>query len=266
MIGLSGVAALVTLTLLTPLVAPYDPIQLYVGPPLAPPSAAHVFGTDGFGRDLFSRMLYGGRISLSIGLLAVSIAATTGTLVGAIAGYFGGIADRALMALVDLLLAFPHLLLLLTITGLFRLEGVANLVLMVVVLGLTGWMGVARIVRSQVLSLREQEFVQAALALGLGHRRILLGQILPNALAPVIVYCSLAVGSTMLSEAALSFLGLGVAPPTPTWGVLVNDGRDVLGSEPRIATLPGLAIVAAVMSFNLLGDGLRDALDPRLRS
>ncbi|MBA2322424.1 MAG: ABC transporter permease [Deltaproteobacteria bacterium] len=266
MIGLSGVSALATLTLLTPMIAPFDPLQLYVGPALTPPCAAFPLGTDDFGRDVLSRLLYGGRVSLSVGLLAVFIAATTGTLVGAVAGYFGGLVDRLLMSFVDLLLAFPHLLLLITITGLFRLQGVANLVLMVTVLGLTGWMAVARIVRSQVLSLREQEFVQAARALGLGHRRIVFGQILPNALAPVIVYCSLAVGSTMLSEAALSFLGLGVPPPTPTWGVMVNEGRDVLQRAPWIAAFPGLSIVAAVMCFNLLGDGLRDALDPRLRS
>jgi peptide/nickel transport system permease protein len=265
MIGLGGVCALATLTLLTPLIAPFDPLALFVGPALARPSLAFPLGTDEFGRDVLSRLLYGGRISLSIGLLAVSIAATTGTLVGATAGYVGGVVDRLLMALVDLLLAFPNLLLLITVTGLFRLRGVANLVLIVCVLGFTGWMGVARIVRSQVLMLREQEFVQAARALGLGHRRIVFGQILPNALAPVIVYCTLAIGTTMLNEAALSFLGLGVPPPTPTWGVMVNDARAQLQGYPWLAAFPGLAIVGAVMCFNLLGDGLRDALDPRLR-
>ncbi len=266
MLGLAGVALLTSLTLLTPLIAPFDPLALDTGRPLTPPSWVHPLGTDYFGRDVLSRLLYGGRISLSIGFFAVAIAATTGTLVGAVAGYVGGAIDRLLMALVDLLLAFPNLLLLITVTGLFRLRGFANLALIVGVLGLTGWMAVARIVRSQVLALREQEFVQAAIALGLGHWRILLGQILPNALAPVIVYCTLAIGSTMLSEAALSFLGLGVPPPTPTWGVMIEEGGDVLQTAPWIATFPGLAILAAVMCFNLLGDGLRDALDPRLRT
>jgi peptide/nickel transport system permease protein len=265
MLGLCGAALLVTLTVLTPLLAPFDPLAIDVGPAKLPPGGPHLLGTDDFGRDLLSRLLYGGRISLTIGFVAVSIAATIGTSVGAIAGYFGGLIDRALMWVVDLLLALPHLVLLITIVGLFRLQGSANLFLMVVVLGFTSWMGVARMVRSQVLSLKQQEFVLAARALGLTDARIVARHVVPNALAPVIVYCSLAIGSTMLAEASLSFLGLGVPPPTPTWGVMVNEGREPLRSAPWIATFPGLAIVFSVMSFNLLGDGLRDALDPRLR-
>jgi peptide/nickel transport system permease protein len=265
MLGLCGVGLVVTFTLLAPLISRFDPLEIDVGPALEAPSAAHLLGTDGFGRDVLTRMLYGGRISLSIGFVAVTIAATIGTSVGAIAGYAGGTVDRALMWVVDLLLALPYLVLLITIVGLFRVQGAANIFLMVVILGLIGWMGVARIVRAQVLSLKQQEFVQAARALGYGHTRILFRHILPNTLAPVIVFCSLAVGSTMLAEASLSFLGLGVPPPTPTWGVMVNDGRDPLILAPWIATFPGLAIAFSVMSFNLLGDGLRDALDPRLR-
>ena len=265
MIGLFGVSFLVSLTLLTPLIAPYDPIAIEVGPQLAAPSWQHPMGTDDYGRDVFSRLLYGGRISLTIGFVAVTITATIGTTLGALAGFAGGVVDRALMWLTDLLLALPQLVLLLTIVGLFRVQGAKGIFLIMFIIGATSWMGVARIVRSQVLSLRQQDFIQAARALGLSTQRILFRHLIPNAMAPVIVFCSLAIGSTMLLEAGLSFLGLGVPPPTSTWGVMVNDGRDPLRHAPWIATFPGLAIVLAVMSFNLLGDGLRDALDPKLR-
>lgn len=265
MLGWYGVLLLVAFTLLAPLIAPFDPLTIDVGPKNLAPGAAHLMGTDEYGRDVFSRLLYGARISLSIGFVAVAIAATVGTVVGASAAFFGGIVDRALMWLTDLLLSLPHLVLLLAIIGLVRVKGAANIFLIVAILGLTGWMGVARIVRGQVLSLKQQEFVQAARALGYGSARIVLRHLIPNAMAPVIVYCSLAIGGTMLAEAGLSFLGLGVPPPTSTWGVMVNDGRPPLRIAPWIATFPGLAIVAAVMSFNLLGDGLRDALDPKLR-
>ncbi len=184
---------------------------------------------------------------------------------GTAAGYFGGWIDGALMWLVDLLLSLPRLVLLLAIVGFFRASGAQSLFLIVAILGLTGWMGVSRIVRSTVLSLKEQDFIQACRALGLPTWRIMLLHLVPNTLAPVIVYASLAIGSTILVEAALSFLGLGVPPPTATWGAIVNDGREYMRSAPWITIFPGLMIVAAVMSFNLLGDGLRDALDPRLR-
>ncbi len=265
MLGWYGVLILVAFTLLTPLIAPFDPLAIDVGPKNAPPDAVYLMGTDGYGRDVFSRLLYGGRISLTIGFVAVAIAATVGTTVGACAAFFGGVVDRALMWLTDLLLALPRLVLLLAIIGLVRIKGVASIFMIVAILGLTGWMGVARIVRGQVLSLKEREFIQAAHALGFGPARIVFRHLIPNAMAPVIVYCSLAIGGTMLAEAGLSFLGLGVPPPTSTWGVMVNDGRAPLRIAWWIATFPGLAIVAAVMSFNLLGDGLRDALDPKLR-
>lgn len=197
--------------------------------------------------------------------MAVGIAASLGTALGAAAGYFGGWIDRGLMFVVDLLLSLPRLVLLLAISGMFRLPGAQGIFLIVVILGLTGWMGVSRIVRSEVLSLRQRDFVQAARALGMSDARILFNHIVPNAMAPVIVNVSLAIGATMLAEAGLSFLGLGVPPPTSTWGSLVSDGRENLANAWWVATLPGFAIVIAVMSFNMLGDGLRDALDPRLR-
>jgi peptide/nickel transport system permease protein len=265
MLGLFGVSFLIVLTLLTPLIAPFDPLTIDVGDKNLAPSLDFLMGTDEYGRDVFSRLLYGGRISLSIGFIAVFIAATMGTTLGAMAAFLGGIVDRLIMFLVDGLLALPRLVLLLTIVGLYRFTGVKGLFLIIVILGATGWMGVARIVRSQVLSLKQQEFVQAAQALGLSQTRILFRHLIPNALGPVIVFCSLAIGSTMLAEAGLSFLGLGVPPPISTWGVMINDGREPLRNAPWIAIFPGLAIVAAVLSFNLLGDGLRDALDPKLR-
>jgi peptide/nickel transport system permease protein len=265
MLGLTGVLAVLLLTVFTPMLAPFDPDAIDVGAKNLPPSPEFWLGTDKFGRDTLSRLLFGGRVSLSIGFITVTIAATLGTLLGAVAGYAGGRVDRGLMWLTDLMLSMPRLVLLITVAGLFRVPGSAKLFMLVAILGLTGWMPVARIVRSEVLSLKEREYVLAARAIGLSHSRIVLRHLLPNAMAPVIVYCSLAIGSTILAEAALSFLGLGVPPPTATWGAMVNDARQFLRSAPWTALFPGLAIVFAVTSFNLLGDGLRDALDPKLR-
>jgi peptide/nickel transport system permease protein len=262
--GLTVMLLLYAITLLTPLIAPYDPAaqgNIVLTRYLAP-SAEHLMGTDKFGRDVFSRVLYGARISLSIGFIAVGIAVTLGTTIGSIAGYFGGAVDAVLMRFTDMMLSFPRLVLLIVVIALFE----PNFWLVVVVLGLTGWMGVSRIVRGEVLSLREREFVQAARALGMGDARIILRHIVPNVLAPVIVAATLGIGDTILTEASLSFLGLGVQPPTPSWGNMITDGKDALITAWWIATFPGFAIVLTVTAFNLLGDGLRDALDPRLRS
>ena len=259
------VLVLILLALITPMITPYNPLLIDVGGQLSAPGWRHLMGTDEFRRDIFSRVMYGARISLAIGFIAVSISATLGTAIGAISGYFGGLVDQALMWVTDLLLSLPRLVLLLAIIGFFRAAGAQSLFLIVVVLGLTGWMGVARIVRSQVLSLKEQAFIQAARGMGLPTRILLLRHLIPNCLAPVIVYGSLAIGSTILVEASLSFLGLGVPPPTPTWGNIVNDGREYLRSAWWITMFPGGMIVFAVMSFNLLGDGLRDAMDPKTR-
>jgi len=263
--GLHCVLVLGLIALLAPLLAPFDPARIDVGPKLGGPTLAHWLGTDEYGRDLLSRLLFGARISLSIGFLAVGISATFGALWGAASGYLGGKTDTVMSWLVDLLLSLPRLVLVITIVGLFRPAGATSIYLVVLVLGLTGWMGVSRIVRGMVLSLKEQDFIQACRAMGQSTPLIITRHLLPNALAPVIVHATLGVGLTILTEATLSFLGLGVPPPTATWGSIVNDGREFLRTAWWITTFPGLLIVFAVMSFNLLGDGLRDALDPRLR-
>jgi len=252
------------LAVLAPLLAPYDPAAQgdLVTLRLAGPSGAHLLGTDHFARDILSRMLYGARVSLSIGFIAVAISATLGTLVGAVAGYLGGWVDAVLMRTVDVVISFPRLILLITIIAVFQ----PSIFLIVVVLGLTQWPGTARLVRGEVLSLREREFVQAAEALGFSKARILARHLVPNALVPVIVAATLGIGNTIVLEAGLSFLGIGVQPPTPSWGTMVADGRDyLLIGRWWLSTFPGLAIVAVVLAFNLLGDGLRDALDPRMR-
>ncbi len=262
--GLIVIVALYMVALLTPLLAPLDPnfqgallTERYVGL-----SGAHPLGTDQFARDVLSRLLYGARISLLIGFVSVGISVTIGTLVGAIAGFLGGWVDGVLMRLVDIVISFPQLVLLITIIAFFE----PSIFLIVAVLGLTLWPNTARVVRGEVLSLREREFVQAAIALGYSKRRIILRHLIPNALAPVIVAATLGIGQTIVLEAGLSFLGLGVQPPTPSWGTMVADGRNVLLNAWWLSTFPGLAIVFTVLSFNLVGDGLRDALDPRLRT
>lgn len=261
--GLAGVFILYLVALLAPFLAPYDPIaqQDIVRMGFQPPSAEHLFGTDRFGRDVLSRIVYGARISLAIGFIAMAISVTLGTLLGAVAGYLGGTMDALLMRFTDMVLAFPRLVLLIMIIALFE----PSIALIILVLGLTQWPGTTRIVRGEVLSLREQEYIQAARALGLSRRRIILRHLIPNVLAPVIVTATLGIGNTIVLEAGLAFLGLGVPPPTPTWGDMVAAGRDVLTNAWWVATFPGLTIVLVVLAFNLVGDGLRDALDPRLR-
>jgi peptide/nickel transport system permease protein len=263
MAGMIVMLLLYVITLLTPLIAPHDPTAQgnIVLTRYLPPSAEHWMGTDKFGRDILSRVLYGARISLTIGFIAVGIGVLLGTILGALAGYFGKTVDTVIMRFTDMMLSIPRLVLLIVVIALFE----PSIWLVVVVLGLTGWMGVARIVRGEILSLREREFVQAAKALGMSDGRIITRHILPNTLAPIIVFATLGIGNTILVEAALSFLGLGVQPPTPSWGNMISDGRDSLITAWWIATFPGLAIVFTVTAFNLLGDGLRDALDPRLR-
>jgi peptide/nickel transport system permease protein len=264
-LGLAVMLFLYIITLMTPLIAPFDPAEQgdIVAMRYLSPSFEHLMGTGKCGRDIFSRVLYGARISLTIGFVAVGIGVLLGTLLGSVAGYFGRKVDTIIMRFTDMMLSIPRLILLIVTIALFDQPSIW---LVVVVLGLTGWMGVARIVRGEVLSLREREFIQAARALGMSDTRIISRHIIPNTLAPIIVYATLGIGNTILVEAGLSFLGLGVQPPTASWGNMISDGRDALITAWWIATFPGLAIVFTVTAFNLLGDGLRDALDPRLRT
>lgn len=211
--------------------------------------------------EFLSRVIYGSKISLSIGFLVVLISVTLGTVIGVTSGYFGGWIDAIMMRIVDVLIAFPALFLILIIIATFG----NSIYLIVITLSFTGWMGVARIVRSQVLSLKEQEFILAAKSLGLSNMRIIFRHLAPNTLTPVIIAATLRIGSIILTEAGLSFLGLGVQPPTPSWGNIINEGRDSLLNYWWISTFPGIAILTTVVCFNLIGDGLRDALDPRMR-
>lgn len=261
--GLGIVVAIYLIALLAPLITPHDPYQRYdlLSEGLIGISAKFPMGTDYMARDVLSRVLYGARISLSIGFIAVGISVTLGTLLGAVAGYFGGWVDGLIMRGVDMFISFPRLILVITAIALLD----ASIFLIVAILGLTLWPSTARIVRGEVLSLREREFVQAAEALGYSRRRILLRHLVPNALAPVIVAATLGIGNTIVLEAGLSFLGLGVESPTPSWGTMVAEGQEDLLNAWWLSTFPGLAIVLTVLAFNLVGDGLRDALDPRLR-
>jgi len=262
--GLTIVALLYVVALLAPLLAPHDPIAQHdiARTGYLSPRAGNWLGTDRFGRDVLSRIIYGARISLSIGFIATIISITIGTMLGAVAGYFGGKVDTLVMRFTDMVLAFPRLILLIMIVALFS----PSIAVIILVLGLTQWPGTTRIVRGDVLSLREREFIHAAQALGMSRGRILMRHLIPNVLAPVIVTATLGIGNTIVMEAGLSFLGLGIQPPTPTWGSMVAEGRDNLLGAWWVATFPGLTIVLVVLAFNLVGDGLRDALDPRLRT
>ena len=239
---------------------------------LSPPSAKHPFGTDDLGRDMLARSMYGGRISLSVGFAAMMIAVGLGTLIGSVAGFFGGKTDQLLMRVVDLFLALPVLPLLLLTVYLFRVPVVKAFgpelgifLIVVTMIGVLAWMTTARIVRATFLSLKEKEFVEAARCLGVNRSSIMFGHILPNAMSPIIVAATLEVGAAIITESTLSFLGVGFPPDTPTWGRLVTDGINYLQTAPWIALIPGALIFLTVLSINFMGDGLRDALDPRSR-
>lgn len=256
------IGGLFSLALLTPFVAPYDPTMQgdLLTRRLRGPSLEHLLGTDQYARDILSRLLYGARVSLFIGLLAVGIAVGFGTLLGSIAGYLGGWIDAMIMRGVDMVMAFPRLVLLIVVIALFQ----PSILLIVAILGFTQWPHVTRIVRAEVLSVRQREFVEAGNALGYSRTRIIGRHILPNVLAPIVVAASLGVGDTIILESVLSFLSLGIQPPTPSWGVMVAEGRNHMLGAWWIAAAPGLAIVGVVLAFNLVGDGLRDVLDPRV--
>jgi peptide/nickel transport system permease protein len=241
--------------------APLDPIQQTLSDRLLPPSFHHFMGTDQYGRDVFSRLLYGARISLAVGLVAVSIYIFIGTFVGAVAGYYGGIVDALLMRLVDILLCIPTFFLILMVIAFIG----PSIVNVMIIIGLTSWTDVARLVRGEVLSLKEREFVQAAKVIGMKDVRIIMKHILPNAMGPILVVATLGIGGAILTESSLSFLGLGVQPPTASWGNMLQEGKDHLTDAWWLVTFPGLAIFITVLGYNLLGEGLRDLLDPRLR-
>lgn len=242
-----------------PLLAPYDPLSQDLYNRLKPPSLDHPFGTDDFGRDILSRVIYGSRISLRIGLVAVVIALAFGASIGLIAGYWGGAIDQLLMRLMDLLLAFPSILLAIGIVAILG-PGLENAMLAV---GLVAVPQYARLVRASALSVREMDYVQASRALGAKHSRILLVAVLPNCLAPLIVQTTLGLATAILDAAGLSFLGLGAQPPIPEWGAMLSNGRELIVRAPWVLTFPGMAIFLTVLAFNLFGDGLRDALDPK---
>jgi len=261
LVGLVLVVVLAVSAALAPWLAPYDPARQSLVEKRTKPGAKYVLGADEFGRDILSRVIYGSRVALLVGVLSALIAVAGGLLLGTVAGFVGGWLDAVLMRGVEILLAFPYLLLALAIVAALG-TGALNTTIAV---GIWGVPAVTRIVRGSVLALRETEYVGAARALGAPVTALLRRHILPNILPSLIVYATLFMANAILLEAALSFLGLGVQPPTASWGLMVSTGRDVLLVAPHVATVPGLAIMVAVLAFNLVGDGLRDALDPRLR-
>jgi len=261
MFGFWFIVILVLMATFAPLIAPYDPNDADLSIANQAPSIKHIMGTDRFGRDIFSRVIYGSRVSLKVGIISQSISLLIGIALGSIAGYFRGWVDDVIMWLINVVWAFPALLLVIAITAVLG-PGITNVY---IAIALVSWVGVARIVRGEVMALREREFVEAARAVGASRRRIIFRHILPNCLGPVIVVMTLGFAGAILAEAGLSFLGLGVQPPTPSWGTMINTGRGYIFSSWWMAVFPGIAITLSVIAFNLFGDGLRDALDPRMR-
>ncbi len=260
--GIIIILLMLAAALLGPFFAPHDPLLPAPLSRLAPPAADHLFGTDSLGRDIFSRVIFGTRISLMIGLISVSISLVPGTILGLLSGYFGGWTDSIIMRSMDMLLAFPAILLAIFITAILE----PNLVNTMIAVGIVYIPHYARIVRASVLSLKERLFVQAVSHMGGSHARTLVRHILPNCAPPIIVYATLGMGTAVLQAAALGFLGLGAQPPQPEWGAMLSEGRKYIQLAPHVAAFPGGAILLLVLGFNLFGDGLRDVLDPSLRS
>jgi len=261
-VGAAVVLVAVVAAIAGPWLVPFDPSAQELALRLTGPSAAHWFGLDELGRDILARVLSGARVSLVVALVVVAISATVGTAVGAVAGYCGGWIDEGIGRMMDILLAFPDLLLAIALVAALG-PSLSNVVF---ALSAIGWVGYARVVRAQALRTRELDFVEAARALGASTSRILLRHVIPATLPAVVVQATLGMGGVILAEAALSFLGLGVQPPTPSWGAMLNDGRGHLLDAPHLTIFPGLAIALLVLGFNFLGDGLRDGLDPVMRS
>ncbi len=263
MIGLGFIVLLAIVAIFAPLIAPYDYAQIVPGAKSRDgPSWDHLFGTDTIGRDIFSRVVYGSRVSLKIGILATLLTLLIGVTYGAVAGFVGGATDSLLMRVTDIFLSIPYFVLAIAIASIFGRSENA----IILVLGLTGWLAISRIVRSSFLSLKQQEYVESAHAQGFSKKRIMFRHVLPNAMQPVIVYGTVAIGGVILAEAALSFLGVGPQSPTPAWGLMVSEaGAGSLTSAPHMLFFPGFAIFLTVLAFVLIGDGLRDALDPKLK-
>ena len=258
-IGLAIVGAAIVAAVLGPWLVPYDPAAQNLPMRLTGPSLAHPFGLDELGRDVLARILAGARISLAVGVIVVGVSASVGLVLGSIAGYFGGLIDDAISRMSDVLLAFPGLLLAIALVAVLG----PSLVNVVIALSVIGWVGYARLVRGQVLRTRELEYVDAARALGASVSRILWRHVIPSAVPALVVQSTLGMAGAIIAEASLSFLGIGVQPPTPSWGTMINGGRAHLLDAPHLTVFPGLAIACLVLGFNFLGDGLRDAIDPR---
>lgn len=263
-LAVGGAIVIIVLSLaaiFSPLLSRYDPNEINLDEIYQPPSLRHPFGTDMNGRDVFARVLYGARISMSVGFISSGLAGLIGVIIGALAGFFGGKIDNILMRFVDLVLCIPSFFLLLMVIAMLE----PNIYNVMIVIAITSWPGLARLVRAEVLSVRERDYVQAAIALGIGRWRIIWRHIIPNVMAPVFVAVTLGVAAAILVESGLSFLGLGVQPPTPSWGNILAQGRSVMQFAWWMTLFPGLAIFVTVLGYNLVGEGLRDALDPRLR-
>lgn len=264
MLGLGILIAMIVLALLADVIADYDTavIGMNMRERLQTPSAAHWFGTDGYGRDVFARIIHGSRLSLSLSIFAMAGAVAIGSIIGAVAGYYGGRVDNLLMRLMDILLAIPPMLMSISIVAALG----HSMINLMIALSLAYIPVFARVIRSTILSIKGQEFIEAARACGTGDMRIILRHIIPNAIGPIIVQATLAMGSTILIISSLSFMGMGIQPPQPEWGTMLYEGRDLIRTSPYLVIFPGIAIALAVLSLNLLGDGLRDALDPRLKN
>ena len=262
MVGMCMLLLMIFSAIFASVISPYDPLQQDIINRLQPPSAAHFFGTDELGRDIFSRILYGSRISLTVGLIAVSISSVVGCALGAIAGYYGGVLHNVIMRCTDVLMAIPSILLNISIVAALG-TGLQNVM---IAIGISSVPAYCRIMRASLLSLKDQEFVDASRAAGASDPYIILNHILPNSLAPLIVQATLKIGGAILSCASMSFIGLGIVPPTPEWGAMLSTGRDFLRDAPHLTAFPGMAIMFAVFAMNLMGDGLRDALDPKLKN
>ncbi|SDC30381.1 MULTISPECIES: nickel transporter permease [unclassified Candidatus Frackibacter] len=261
MVGLGVIGLLVIIAIFAPYIAPHDPLKVDLMNSLQPPSDEFPLGTDRLGRGIFSRIIYGARISLRVGLITQSIALVIGITLGALAGYYGGWVDEIISYLINVFLAFPFLLFAIAIMATLG-PGINNVFL---ALAIVSWPGLARIVRGQVMSIREEEYVEAVKSLGANDVRIIFKHLIPNCMAPIIVTVTLGVASAILSEAGLSFLGLGAQPPTPSWGLMLSGGRSFIRSNPGMMIYPGLAIMITVLGLNLFGDGLRDVLDPNMK-